>query len=65
MTDTVTVAVQINGKMRGKIVVPMDSAEEAVLDAALADDAVGRHLDGKEIRKKIYVRNRILNLVVG
>ena len=65
VSDTVTVAVQINGKMRGKIVVPMDSAEEAVLDAALADDAVGRHLDGKEIRKKIYVRNRILNLVVG
>ena len=65
VSDTVTVAVQINGNMRGKIVVPMDSAEEAVLDAALADDAVGRHLDGKEIRKKIYVRNRILNLVVG
>ena len=65
VSDTVTVAVQINGKMRGKVVVPMDSAEEAVLDAALADDAVGRHLDGKEIRKKIYVRNRILNLVVG
>ncbi len=65
VSDTVTVAVQINGKMRGKIVVPLDSAEETVLDAALADDAVGRHLDGKEIRKKIYVRNRILNLVVG
>ncbi len=65
VSDTVTVAVQINGKMRGKVVVPMDSAEEAVLDAALADDAVGRHLDGKEIRKKIYVRNRILNLVAG
>ena len=65
VSDTVTVAVQINGKMRGKIVVPMDSAEETVLDAALADEAVGRHLDGKEIRKKVYVRNRILNLVVG
>jgi leucyl-tRNA synthetase len=65
VADTVTLAVQVNGKMRGKIVVPMDSEEEAVLDAALADDAVGKHLDGKEIRKKIYVKNRILNLVVG
>ena len=65
MPDSVTVAVQINGKMRGKIVVPMDSAEETVLEAALADVAVGRHMDGKEIRKKIYVKNRILNLVVG
>ena len=62
--DTVTVAVQINGKMRGKLTVALDSAEDAVVEAAMRDAAVTRHLDGKEIRKKIYVPNKILNLVV-
>ncbi len=62
--DTVTVAVQINGRMRGKIAVAVDSAEEAVVEAALEDAAVNRHLNGKEIRKKIYVPNKILNLII-
>ena len=63
--DTVTVAVQINGKMRGKLNVAVDSAEDAVVEAAMRDAALNRYLDGKEIRKKIYVPNKILNLVVG
>ena len=62
--DTVTIAVQINGKMRGKITVATDSPEDAVVDTAMQDEAVGRHLGGKEIRKKIYVPNKILNLIV-
>ena len=63
--DTVTVAVQINGKMRDKITVDADSEESAVLGVAMESALVSRHLDGKEIRKKIYVKNKILNLVVG
>jgi leucyl-tRNA synthetase len=63
--DTVTVAVQINGKMRGTIVVSTDSPEDIVLDVAKKDETIARHLEGKEIRKKVYVKNRILNLVVG
>ncbi len=63
--DTVTVAVQINGKMRGKVTVDMDSEESDVLNAAMEDSVVSRHLDGKEIRKKVYVKNKILNLVIG
>ncbi len=63
--DTVTVAVQINGKMRGKVTVDVDSEESVVLGAATEDSVVSRHLEGKEIRKKIYVKNKILNLVVG
>ena len=62
--DTVTVAVQVNGKMRGKLTVAVDSAEDEVVEAAMQDVAVKRHLDGKEIRKKIFVPNKILNLVV-
>jgi leucyl-tRNA synthetase len=45
--------------------VKLDTPEDAVIDAAMKDSAIGRYLDGKQIRKKIYVKNRILNLVVG
>ena len=63
--DTVTVAVQINGKLRGTIVVKAEAPEESVVEAATKDPAIIRYLDGKQIRKKVYVKNRILNLVVG
>jgi len=63
--DTVTVAVQINGKLRGTINVHAEAAEDAVLETATKDPAITRYLDGKQIRKKVYVKNRILNLVVG
>ena len=62
--DVVTVAIQINGKLRGTINVKTEAPEETVLEAARKDPAITRYLDGKEIRKKIYVKNRILNLVV-
>ena len=54
-----------NGKHRGTITVKLDTPEDVVLDAAMKDPAIGRYLDGKQIRKKVYVKNRILNLVVG
>jgi leucyl-tRNA synthetase len=63
--DTVTVAVQINGKLRGTISVKAESSEDVVLDTASRDPAITRYLDGKQIRKKVYVKNRILNLVVA
>jgi len=64
-SDTVTIAVQINGKLRGTVVVKTEAPEAAVLETATKDPAIGRYLDGKQIRKRIYVKNRILNLVVG
>lgn len=64
-SDTVTVAVQINGKLRGTIVVKLDSAEDDVMKAASQNPEVVRYLDGKQVRKRVYVKNRILNLVVG
>jgi leucyl-tRNA synthetase len=62
--ETVTVAVQVNGKLRATIELPRD-AEQAVAEAAaLADPAVQRALDGKTPRKIIVVPNRIINVVV-
>ena len=63
--DTVTVAIQINGKLRGTILVRAEATEESVVDAATKDPTITKYLDGKQIRKKFYVKNRILNLVVG
>ena len=63
--DTVTVAVQVNGKLRGTIVVNANAAEDLVFESASKDPAIARYLDGVQIRKKVYVKGRILNLVVG
>ncbi len=63
--DQVEVAVQVNGKTRSKVTVPRDAAQDVVVAAALADPAVRRFTDGKEVRKVVYVPNRLLNLVVG
>jgi leucyl-tRNA synthetase len=59
------IAVQINGKLRGTVKVDAGATEDAVVAAAAADAQVARHLEGKTIRKRIYVRGRVLNLVVG
>jgi leucyl-tRNA synthetase len=59
------VVIQISGKTRSRVRVPAGAAEEVVVAAALADEAVRRFMEGKEIRKRIYVKDRLLNLVVG
>ena len=61
--DTVTIAVQLCGKMRGTIEMPKDSSDEDVKSAALSLENVARQIDGKEIKKIIVVKNRIVNIV--
>jgi leucyl-tRNA synthetase len=60
----VTVAVQVNGKLRATLALPRDLDAELAKAAALADPAVQRVLDGKPPRKIVVVPNRIVNLVV-
>ena len=62
--DTVELPVQVNGKVRGKVVVAADADEETAIAAALADANVASHVDGKDLRKAIYVPGRMVNLVV-
>jgi len=64
-SDSATVAVQINGKLRGTVTVKVDASEQEVMDAAMKNSEVVKHIEGKQIRKKVYVKNRILNLVVN
>ncbi|HSX06672.1 MAG TPA: leucine--tRNA ligase [Candidatus Saccharimonadia bacterium] len=62
--DTITLAVQVNGKLRGTIQVPADSNEATAVQQAKADAKIANHLDGKQIVKTIYVANKLLNFVV-
>jgi len=61
--EVVTVVVQINGKVRDKLQVAADAAEEQVRAMALGSSAVLRHLGGKPPRKVIYVPNKLLSIV--
>jgi leucyl-tRNA synthetase len=62
--DTVTVAVQLNGKLRGTLQLPKDSARDEAEKAALALPELARGLDGKTPKRVIVVPNRIVNVVV-
>ncbi len=62
--DTLTLAVQINGKLRGQIEVAADSGNQEIERLARADDKIRTHTDGKVIHKVIVVPGRLVNLVV-
>ncbi len=61
--ETVTMAVQVNGKLRGTIELPRDASREEVEAAALALPRVAAATTGKKVRKVIVVPNRIVNVV--
>jgi len=63
--SNVEIVVQVNGKVRGRIDVAADADEDVILHSALALENVQKHIEGKAIRKKIVVPNKLLNLVVG
>ena len=63
--NVVTIAVQLNGKMRGTIEMPKDAAKDEVEKAAFALENVQRQTEGKEIRKVIVVPNKIVNIVAA
>jgi leucyl-tRNA synthetase len=60
---TITIAVQVTGKMRGTIEVPADIGKDEAIALAKADETIARHLEGKTIRREIYVPGRLINLV--
>ncbi|HEY4160577.1 MAG TPA: class I tRNA ligase family protein, partial [Candidatus Saccharimonadales bacterium] len=62
--DTVTVAVQVNGKLRGTVDAPVDADEAKAVNLAEADPKIAGYLDGKQVVKTIYVPAKLLNFVV-
>jgi leucyl-tRNA synthetase len=62
--EEIEIPVQVNGKLRGRVVVPADSAEAFVIERALADEKVRAAIAGKQVVKKLYVPGRLVNIVV-
>ncbi len=63
--ETVQLVVQVNGKKRGHIEVAVDADRDAIHDAALADEKVRRHTDGRTVKKLIVVPGKLVNIVVA
>ena len=63
--DTVEIPVQINGKVRSRISVPAGAGDEEVKSIALSDEKVRKYTDGKEIKRFIYIKNKLINIVIG
>jgi leucyl-tRNA synthetase len=63
--ETIELVAQVNGKVRGRLTTAVDVSEEDALTLAQADDGVKKHVEGKEIRKVIFVPGRLINIVVG
>ena len=62
--DEIEMVVQINGKVRGKLMVAKDMPSAEVIAIAKADEAISAAIDGKTIVKEICVPNKIVNIVV-
>jgi len=62
--EEIEIPVQVNGKLRTRVVVPADAPESTVLERALADEKIKAAVAGKQIVKKIYVPGKLVNLVV-
>jgi len=63
--DEITLVVQVNGKVRSRLLVPADQDSEELKKKALADQKVRKFIGDKEIRKTIVVKNKLINIVVS
>jgi leucyl-tRNA synthetase len=62
---TITIPIQIQGKLRSKVEVPIGTSEDDIKKQALEDDKVKKWIEGKKIKQIIYVPNRLINIVIG
>lgn len=62
--ESITIPVQVNGKLRANIVIPIDAQNDCVLQIAMNNEKIRQLIADKEVRKKIYIKNKIVNLVV-
>jgi len=60
----ITIAVQINGKVRATVKIEADTNEESVKSTVLQNDRVKQYTEGKNIKKFIYIKNKIVNIVI-
>lgn len=64
LEESVTIAIQVGGKLRGQVVLPRGASREEAIAAAEGQEAVAKWLEGKERVKVVFVPDRLLNVVV-
>jgi leucyl-tRNA synthetase len=62
--EAVLIVVQVNGKLRSRMRLPVDLADEELTAKALADDGVRKFLQGRPVKKVIVVKNKLVNIVL-
>ncbi|WP_434577887.1 leucine--tRNA ligase [Thermoanaerobacterium thermosaccharolyticum] len=62
--DTIEIAIQVNGKVRGRLEIPSGATEKEIQDKALVVESIKQFIEGKEIKKVVVVKNRLVNIVV-
>ena len=62
--DTITIAIQVNGKVRDSILVAADTSEDEIKKIALASEKVNRWIGESQIKKVIYIKGKLLSIVV-
>jgi leucyl-tRNA synthetase len=62
--ESMTIVVQVNGKVRANIVVANDSSQEKVIEAAKSNEKVAGYLGGHDIKKTVYIAGKLLNFVI-
>lgn len=63
--DSMTIVVQVNGKVRAQLSMPTDASKEQILNAAKADSHVQEFTAGKELKREVYVPGKLVNLVIS
>jgi leucyl-tRNA synthetase len=63
--EQVTLVIQVNGKLRDRVVVPVSITESEARELALGRERVRAHIDGRDIKDIIYVPGRLVNVVVS
>ena len=62
--DKIIIVVQINGKKRGLIETGRDVSEKELLDKVMSNLSISKYIEGKEIKKKIFVQNKLINIII-
>jgi leucyl-tRNA synthetase len=63
--EEIVVPVQVNGKLRGRLTVPVDTSEDRLRELALADPQIKPYIAGKEVKKVVVARGKLVSIVVG
>lgn len=65
LEDEARIVIQVNGKVRGQVQVPVGAGEEDVYRQATAEPKIAAHLKGRTINRKVYLQDRLMNIVLG